>query len=212
MTAPSPAFVAATQSEERTADVWHWLFELNLETDTTEDLWVLLCDHDEDVSFRGLTYHAYPVALESVDGDAAGDLPETSLVLSNLHGYAATLLRTYGGLMGRRVVARLVTTTLLADQDDCFSVESEVIEATASRDTVTLALGQHGLHDLQFPLGRYQRTTCRFRYVTDGRGRCGNTDTTSTTCSRNYDDSNGCTSKGNEARFGGFPAIPGVGP
>lgn len=208
MPAPSADFIAATQ-ERHGADGWFWLFEVQLATSASEDRWALFTETDQDVVFQTFTYKAYPCELESVDSNAAGELPETTFTVSNLHGLAAQYLRDYQGLVGRRVVARLVHEALLTDPDDSFPIEYECIGSEASYAAAVLRLGQLGLNDLQFPRGRYHRASCRFTYTTDGRGRCGYSGTR-TSCDRTLDGDDGCTAHLNDARFGGFASMPGA--
>lgn len=208
MTAPSADFIAATQARHD-AEGWFWLFEIQLATSAASDRWVLLASTDEDVEFQTFTYHAYPCELESVQSNLTGTLGETQLSVSNLHGLAAQYLRDYEGLVGRRVVARLVHEGMLTDPDDSFPIEFECVGSSVDHAAAALRLGQLDLNDLQFPRGRYHRGSCRFVYVEDGRGRCGNT-TTVGSCDRTLDGANGCTAHGNDRRFGGFPSMPGT--
>lgn len=208
MTAPSADFIAAAQDRHDT-DGWFWLYEIQLATSASADRWVLLADSDSDVTFQTFAYRAYPCAMESVDSNAAGNLQQTTLSISNLHGLAAQYLRDYEGLIGRRVVARLVHEGMLSDPDDSFPIEYECVGSGVDFASATLRLGQLDLNDLQFPRGRYHRGSCRFLYVEDGRGRCGNT-TTSGSCDRTLDGPTGCTFHDNDRRFGGFPSMPGI--
>lgn len=200
----------AEMNKLRSDRVLVWLYEIQLNVDTTENRWALLTAHDEDFVFEGRTYTAYPIKHDRVTGNSAGDLGQTQIAVANIHGLAAQYLRDHGGLCGNRVVVRLLSAKTGTDPIELSNFESEIQSPTATNATVGLPVGQIPLRNLKFPLGRLVRNRCRYRWF---RGElCGWTTAQAgnpSFCDRTLDGPDGCAAHENTARFGGQPALPG---
>ena len=202
------ATLLAEAVKPRSGKAWLWLYEIELETTTTESRWVLLTSHHTPVTFNSETYNPHRCSHEAIDSGQPGSLAEVALGISNARDLPASYLRAYGGLIGNRVNIRLVQEDLLTPANSMSNL-FEVVGSEAALDQVTLNLGHLPLNSIPFPGPRFSRYSCRFRFG-DPRTCAWTSDLggDATACDLTLDGANGCLIHGNVPRFGGFPAMP----
>ncbi len=204
---PSAALIAKA-NEPRSGKAWFRLYDIELQTSTTESRWVLLTSSDQNVIYRGRTYLAYPITHDSVKQRAGGALPSVQLTIGNFDGVAEQYLRSYDGLEGRRVRIRRVHEDLVTSDADTVAYDYTVRLAKPAGAVVVLELGEAPLHEVAFPSTRLVRGTCQDRF----RGpRCGwaiGMPGNAASCDYSLDGANGCVAHGNEDRFGATPSLP----
>lgn len=205
---PSAALIAES-NKQRQAKAWFWLYDIELDTDAAESRWLSLAGTDEDVTYRGRTYTAYPVTHGDIEATGGGDIPKLDAAISNVDGSAAEFLRTYDGLEDRRIRIRLVHEDLVSLDVDTVPYDTKIASATIRNEVVVFQLGEPPLHALFFPSGVFSRLKCRHRF----RGpRCGWTSAqagSATSCDLSLDGPNGCVAHNNETRWGGYASLPG---
>lgn len=202
-------------------DPWLWLFEIQI--DDTEALRV--AGYDQEVTYGGETYSPFPVSVGSQTRDRQGTLQEAEVTVANIGAVVSGYLED-GNLLGKKCVIRLVHEDDLTDS--VFGGEFDIIEATATLESVAFRLALYRLSESPFPAQLFNRGRCRWRY---GGAGCNynrnlpnaisgtNPDFDPASCDLSLDGPNGCTVHGlNEqangvpiqhpAFFGGFPGIP----
>ena len=178
---------------------WLVLLELSLEGTT-----IRVVRNTEDVTWNGYTWTAFPFALDETGETSRGEVPQLALRISNVSRVMQSYFEGSGGAVGSQVIVRVVH----ADHLDLTTAEVEevfeVVESRADAVWVTLMLGLRNPMMLRFPRHRFLRTHCRWKF----RGtECGYTGS-ETMCDRTL---TACQARGNTARFGGFPNLPGEG-
>lgn len=205
---PSAAMIAES-NKPRGVSAWFWLYDIELQTNATESRWLSLAGTDEDVTYSGRTYLAFPITHGDIEATGGGSIPSGDVSVSNVGGAAAELLRTYGGLEDRRVRIRLVHEDLVSLDIDTVPHDTKIVAASVRNDVVVLKLGEPPLHSIPFPGRNFSRLTCGFIF----RGpRCGwqsGQGGDEDACDFGLDTSNGCSAHNNAPRFGGYPSLPG---
>lgn len=215
-----PLSVLAEKNQLATLERFVWLYEIDVPTDPLTRY--RLVKNTNGVSFRGFTYSPFPITHDVISRDSQGDLPETTLTVSNVTREVISTLENYDGLIGQKV--KIILAHSLALGDDGIPVgeeEFEIVQSAANDEAVTLTLGTSNLFQQKLPKSRMLRDHCRWKY----RGpECGYNLATSeasylANCDKTLYGFNGCSRHGQSyvdaglvaihpARFGGFPGIP----
>ncbi len=215
-----PLAILAEKNQLATLERFIWLYEIEVPTDPPT--MYRLVRAPESVVYKGRTYSPFPISHDVIDRDIQGDLPETTLTVSNISREIISTLETYDGLVGQRV--KIILAHSLVMGEDAVPVGEEsfyVMRSAADAKAASLVLGTTNLHDLKVPKARMMRFHCRHQYRS---AECGYSLDESNanflaTCDKTLDGQNGCrvhgesyTAAGLTAihpdRFGGFPGIP----
>jgi len=176
----------------------------------------------EAVSYRGFSYSPCPVSHEMITRDREGNLPETTLTVSNVSREIIQTFEAHEGLVGQEV--KIILAHSLTSGADGVPVAEEtfrVIQSAADAKAATLTLGTRSLFDQKVPKTRRMRTHCRHQYRSP---ECGYSLDESdpnfiSTCDKSLSGPNGRKVHGasytaagetpiHPERFGGFPGIP----
>jgi len=219
---PLPSFPTSILQEKNqlaTSEQFVWLYEVWVPT--VPETVYRLARRQESVEFEGYTYSPFPIGHNAIVRDQAGDLPSTSIVVSNITREIIATLESHDGLVGQK--ARIILThTLLGGTSQMVGEETfEILSSTATAKSATFTLGSTNLFDAQVPKARMARFHCRHQYQ---GGECGYSLDSSHAnylpkCDKTLNGLNGCNAHGasytaagltpiHPARFGGFPGIP----
>ena len=167
-----------------------------------EDVHVRVCQNNENVTWGGYEWAAFPFELDAVVSSPRGELPSLNVRISNItriiEGYMA---ETSGGL-NSQVTFRVINSQYMGLTKPELEETFDIIASSADAQWVTLSLGMPNPLLQRFPLNRYFRDNCRWVFKGVGCGYVG----AETTCNHTLND---CRFRNNELRFGGFPGIPG---
>ena len=214
-----PVALLQEKNQLATTERFMWLYEITVPTDPVTVY--RFVKQTEPVTFLGYTYSPFPVSHNTIERDRAGDLPSTSLVVSNMSREVIATLESYDGLVGQ-TVRIFLTHSLLVESDQFIAEEQfEILSSSATAESVQLSLGSTNLFDSKIPKQRMMRFHCRHRYQSS---ECGyalpNTDSNYlASCDKSLAGPNGCEAHGasytaagltpiHPDRFGGFPGIP----
>ena len=160
---------------------------------------VYICYNNEDVTWQGQLYQAFPFKLGETSEESDGSDPNVQLQISNASQGLQWYVEDSDGGVGTEVVLRVVNSKNLngaADLEETYTV----LDCKVDEQWVTFTLGNDYSARTRRPLDRYMKNNCPFAY----KGiRCGYNGS-KTTCSHTLAD---CRSHGNSSRFGGFPGI-----
>jgi lambda family phage minor tail protein L len=215
-----PLEILAEKNQLATLERFIWLYEIHVPTDPLT--LYRLVRAPESVDYQGRTYSPFPITHDVIPRDNEGDLPETTLTVSNVSREIISTLETYNGLVGQQV--KVILAHSLSLGNDAVPVGEEVfyvVRSAADAKAATLVLGTTNLHDLKVPKTRMMRTHCRHQYRS---AQCGYSLDESNAnylsgCDKTLDGKNGCRVHGESytaagltaihpKRFGGFPGIP----
>jgi lambda family phage minor tail protein L len=214
-----PVSILQEKNQLATNERFIWLYEITVPTDPITVY--RLARETEAIEFKGYTFSPFPISHDTVERDRTGDLPSTSLVVSNMSREVISTLELYDGLVGQTVRIYLTHSLLLASSQWIGEEDFEVLSSSATADSVQLSLGSTNLFDSKIPKQRMMRFHCRHRYQSP---ECGyslvSTDPNYlASCDKSLSGPNGCEAHGasytdagltpiHPDRFGGFPGIP----
>lgn len=160
---------------------------------------VYICYNNEDITWRGQLYQAFPFKLGETSEESDGSDPNVQLQVSNASQGLQWYVEDSGGGVGTEVILRVVNSKNLngaADLEETYTV----LDCKVDEQWVTFTLGNDYSARTRRPLDRYMKNNCPFAY----KGvRCGYSGS-KTTCAHTLAD---CRSHSNSTRFGGFPGI-----
>lgn len=159
---------------------------------------VYICYNNEDVTWKGQTYQAFPFEIGEVLEDETTD-PNISLKVSNVARGLQWYVEDSGGGVGTEVILRVVNSLNMdgdADLEEYFVVTACKID----EQWIDFTLGNGYSAKTRRPLDRYMKNNCPFQF----KGiRCGYNGA-QTSCLHTLAD---CRAHNNSERFGGFPGI-----
>lgn len=155
--------------------------------------------NNEDITYRGNIYTAFPFTLGWVASNIDGEIPRVTLKVSNVTRILAPYLNALDGGLDSTVTITLVNNGLLAEDYSELELDFTVMGCSSDAYWVTWTLGMFNPSHQRFPLFRFVANYCPYTFFNDGTGECGyNGDLES--CLHTYSD---CIAHGNEKRFGG---------
>ena len=173
------------------------LFEIRLRNT------VYICYNNEDITWKGQLYQAFPFKIGDTSEDSDGSDPNVQLQVSNVSQGLQWYVEDSGGGVGTEVVLRVVNSKNLngnADLEEFYTV----LDCKVDEQWVTFTLGNDYSARTRRPLDRYMKNNCRFKY----KGlRCGYNGSKSK-CEHTLED---CRAHKNSKRFGGFVGIDQLG-
>ena len=189
------------------ASPYIWLYEFEIPKDPPTRL--RLAKHPTpvewgtDSSGATLTYSPFPVSHREIKEDSEGSIPTVVIQASNVTLEVQRFLADYD-LVGQEARVMLVRWEDAPNGTPLVDYSFEVLSLEASPLAVTARCGRYNLNRQPFPLGRFRRNFCRWRYKSAECGYGGGL----ASCSKLLDGDNGCEAHDNEERFGGFPGLP----
>lgn len=177
-------------------EAWIILVELQFGSTTYR-----ICKNNEDVVWNGNTWVAFPFELDAKTDSSKGEIPSFTIKISNVNRLMQSYAEQGNGAIGSPVILRLVHSAHLdltePEIEDTFTITK--VDCDSMWVYLTLSLLNPFLKE--FPRQKFIKNFCRFKFKGT---RCGYTGT-DTSCDHVLV---ACKAKGNEERFGGFPAIP----
>ena len=160
---------------------------------------VYLCYNNEDVTWKGQLYQAFPFEIGETSEDSDGSDPNVSLKVSNVTQGLQWYVEDSGGGVGTEGILRVVNSLNLNGNADLEEVYT-VLSCKVDEQWVEFTLGTDYSARTRRPLDRYMKNNCPFAY----KGlRCGYKGS-SKSCLHTLAD---CRAHKNSKRFGGFPGI-----
>lgn len=175
------------------------LLDIEPKNNTDDNNVIRICRNNENVTWKGKVYQAFPFSIDSVKEDSTGSEPEVQLTVDNTTRALQGMLEDTNGGNGYQVILRIVYTENMDGEPDIEELFTNN-HATSTEQSVTFRLGSGYPLNSRRPLYRFMKDHCRFVY----KGiKCGCT-SDKATCNHTITD---CRARGNSARFGGFLGI-----
>ena len=185
------------------SNVWLILLEINIPATKTGELPTILrlVRNTENIVWSGQLWTAFPFELDPPKQSGNGELPNFTVRVSNVTRTVEGYLEQAGGGVGSSVRMMVVLSEHLdittPELDEQFSVQS------VSYDESWVSFVLTGSVNLfrRVPLRRFLKNFCPFQY----KGPECKARSSYASCDKSLAN---CRQRGNEARFGGEPAIP----
>ncbi len=175
---------------------WIVLLDITLAVGTV----LYLCSNNDNVTFQGQVYTAFPFYLDPVGQSSKGEIPTLSLKVCNvtqvIHGY----LEDLEGAVGATVALHLVNAGYLSEDFSELDMEFSILSTKADAEWITFTLGAPSPMRKRFPRFRFIALHCNWEFKSYECSYGG----TETTCNRTF---KRCEELANTARFGGFPGL-----
>ena len=177
-----------------------WLLLLEVVVD--ESTAIRLVANTEDIVWDDKTWTAFPFEIEDIK-ESTKEYPEVNVKISNVTRFLQPYVEDAQGFLGKEVNLIVVHTEHLDIIEPELEAKMYVTKTTYDGAFITFTLGSRVPRNLKAPKYKYNKGFCRFKY---GSPMCGKTPTeTYPTCDRKFAS---CELRGNQTRFGGYPAIP----
>mgnify|MGYP000919822370 FL=1 len=197
---------AIAVAKHKLSDEGAWLILLEIQFNDEESTILRLVRNTEDIIWDGETWTAYPFDLDEAKQTADGSIETVQIRVSNVLRAVQSYIELLDGMGDAEVILRVVYSEEL---DEAAAIEERfsVGKITCTAEWVTIELRPENLWAKRCPRYNYGRQNCRWKFKSS---ECGYSGTTAT-CNKTLAACAAMDGGSNIARFGGFPAIPGVG-
>lgn len=159
-----------------------------------------------DITWDGETWLACPFKLDDLEESKESNVPSVNLSIVDIERRITPYLDQYSGGVGATVYIRVVHADYLDSTNPELEERMEIIDVAIDHmNAIKFTLGAENLSNYRSPRDRFLKGHCRYQ---EFKGSLCGYSGSDTECSRTYED---CCSKGNQARFGGFPGLVGRG-
>ena len=202
----SAAFNAEINKREQSPTIR--LYELNY----TGDDWLYFTDCEDDVSFptgsaTEHTYTSFPIRIEDLSESREGNVNTIKLSIADASRVLGAYVEQYNAFRGKTIIIRTVYRTILDDETaqltDKFTIDACTINASVCDFSCSPVFD---VMDVMLPSRRFLRDSCAWGYKDTSCAYAGEEPAGKTTCGKTLEE---CKLRGNQARFGGFPGVPG---
>jgi lambda family phage minor tail protein L len=191
-----PTVLAREKNKLFTDSAWIVLLDITLSPEAK----LYFCSNNEDVTFAGQLYRAFPFYLEPTKLSSKGEIPTISLRVCNVTQIIHSYLEELNGGVGAEVVVRVVNHAYLAEDYSEMEMTFSVLSSSADAEWVSFTLGSPSPLRRRFPQYRYLAMHCNWDFKGAECGYAG----AALTCDRTK---SACDALGNIARFGGHPGL-----
>lgn len=179
-----------------------------------------LCEWDVSVVYPtsgGHTYIPFPLSHEGVGANILGEIDSVRVKLSTVDRSIITTLVANNGLIGSKVVMKLVFADQLADAAANISATYYIDSvSTTEQEAVFNLTSKLDLYEVVLPGRMFERDHCQWTFKQEGcwlwTGGVWTAPAgflhSDVDCDHSRTGSVGCKYHVNSSRFGGFPAIP----
>lgn len=173
-----------------------WLLLLEVQTPEGN---IYLVANNENIIWKNQVWTAFPFIIDNIKYNK-DEVIEIPIKVSNVSRYIEYYVEYYNGLVGYKVILRVVNSNFL----DCLTPELEetfiITSSSVDSQWCTFKLGIAFPLTKRFPVRRILKDYCEFQY----KGvECGCTSSL-TDCPKTL---YGCFVRGNQRRFGGEPSM-----
>lgn len=191
-----PSALAIEKNKLTTTGVWLILLDITL----TSGLVLNIVRNNENVTWNGTEYSAFPFEIDAVSDSSKGELPTLQLSLSNVTRIIQAYLEELDGAVGSIVTMHVVNSSHLTEDSSTLDMSFVVLSVNTTAMKAVFTLGSPSPLRRRFPLTRYLANHCNWQFKSAECSYSGD----ATVCNRTYDF---CYTLGNTRRFGGFPGI-----
>lgn len=193
-----PISVAAALAKNALDDTGAWLILLDVVIGGDP---LRIVYNNENITWNGNLYTAFPFEMDPIDEDAKGELPALKIRVSNVMRALQYYINESDGCIGATVTLRVVHSKHLELTEPEVEEVWAITQVASDDQWVTFTLGADYPVTARRPLWRFLKNFCPFEY----KGvECGATSTL-TDCNHSLVH---CRARGNSTRYGGEPAIP----
>ena len=174
------------------------LYEIN----HTGSSWLYFAEYDEDVTFDGQVYTAFPIKHEFISENVQGEIDVLRIRVANVSREIQAYIELHDGFRGKSIKIKIVWADELGDAvafvQDEFFIDKVVSDENVTEFTLS---SKFDVLDVELPLRKYSRHFCSWAFKSTECGYSGAEAACDHTLTR-------CRELENETRYGAFPSIP----
>lgn len=162
-----------------------------------------IVNNNDDVGWNGYTWQKFQFEPGEFSESSEGETSRVTIKINNVLRVTQRYIeQTENGLIDEQVIYRLIHSDHL-DKAPAITVNLTVLKVECDELWAHFTLGAENFFLRRFPLHTYSRKICRYEQF---KGTACGYSGSETECNRTFAR---CIELGNQARFGGQPAIPG---
>lgn len=177
-----------------------WLVLLDIDLSELGGPVFYLANNNEDLTFQGRSYIAFPCNIELPKESSKGEIPSLTIAVSNITRLLQVEFEKYNGGVGGICTLHIVNAGLLSENYSELTMDFSILSASCTSQWASLTLGGSNPLRRRFPQYRYIAAHCNWQYKSFECGYTGSLPK----CDRNLRD---CEAHNNGSRFGGFKGI-----
>lgn len=179
---------------------WPVLLEIQLEGQTLR-----LCNNNENITWNGQTWTAFPFELDEISQNDKAEIPNVTLRVSNVTQEIQGYIDDMNGGTDVPVILRVVNSNHLDITTPELEMSFVAVRVGFDAQWLSFTLGGSISITRRVPERRYLKDFCPFQYGGVECGVSAGTKVTYPTCQKTLAQ---CRQRSNSTRFGGFPALP----
>lgn len=175
-----------------------WIILLYINVNDT--YYVRVCNNNEDITFGGNTYAAFPFSMEVVTlEDSKGEVNDITLKVSNLTGIIMNYIEETDGAINSTITISIVSSKHL-NEAAAFEETMKIASISYDDSWIEFKLSADYITSFRIPQRTFKRDFCDYQFKGVECGYAG----TETECDRSL---KRCRELNNETRYGGEPTI-----
>jgi lambda family phage minor tail protein L len=182
-----------------------WIVLVEVTVPATPATTIRLCNNNEDVTWDGETWTAFPFEIDSVDETGKGEIPSATLRVSNVTQEIQSIIEDVSGGADMPVTLRVVNSGHLDEASPEIELDFIVTGCKYDAYWITFTLGGDAKLTRRVPERRHLKDFCPFQY---GGIECGVASATMTVYTGCLKTLAQCRERSNSTRFGGEPGMP----
>lgn len=161
-----------------------------------------LVRNNENITYNGQQYSAFPFELDDRNDSADGQIPVFTIRVSNVSRVVQGYVEQYNGFEGATVRLMRIYYGDVSTAQVQLDMVFDVVSVSCSSEWVSFNLGAPNAMQSRYPIYRASARACQWIY----KGAECNYKGTLETCNHTFND---CANHNNLIRFGGRPGIKG---
>ncbi len=186
------------QEKNKLATPNPWIVLLDIVLDSTHKLY--FCSNNEDITFSGQVYTAFPFVLDATTENNKGEIPSVSLKVANVTQIIHAYLEDLDGAVGATVTIRVVNAAYLSQNYSELEMTFTVVSTSADSEWIEFTLGAPNPLRRRYPVYRFISGHCNWEF----KGLECDYSGSASECDRSWEQ---CEKIGNTKRFGGYRGL-----
>jgi lambda family phage minor tail protein L len=204
-----PRTISSTALAEKnklaTDCIWYIALEIVIPGVTT----LRVVRNNENITWDGQTWTAFPFELEPITEEGRGEVPRVDLRVSNVSRTIDQYLQSYDEYIKTNGYSPVTVEIFVLNSKNLSSATPEVSflfelkQPRADAYWATFTLGAANPFNLRFPQDRFLKNHCRWVFKSTECGYSGST----TSCDKTLPACRNMNGGSNSERYGGFPGV-----
>lgn len=187
------------------SDTGVWISLIEVTILGSGEIW-RVCDNNEDVTWNGETWTAWPIEIDDFEISADNKTVIFGIRVGNMLRTVSRLIRQAGGISGSSVIIRSVHSNNLTVTENILSITAKVLDAFDNDDGwISFSCGSENLFHRRFG-NIFKANHCRWLERSGFKGIYCLYEGVEDSCDGRFVT---CIQYGNQIRYGGFPALVG---